>query len=373
MLVDAGLDVVAEHGHHAGEVRGLEVARVSRRGPARGRRREADRELTALVHARTAPRSRARAGRRHRPRRTRRPGAARHPLNQLVPERWLRWTVCHHPDAGRSRPARPGRRHPCRAEACASDDVAVADRAGHVVVCSVGVDFDLVPAAADARLVIDPDAELVLVVPERDDHPPRVRWPPRCAVPPTCVRSSATGARSLSHHVGAPQRPGAGVRRCRGALSPTLTCSRTRRATPSWRGGTRSWKRSSRVPRDLRARTEDLEAAKQMLSDSTGDDREFARAEVEEAGRRDRPARGRAEAAAAAEGSERRSQRHRGDPRCRRRRGGQPLRPRPLPDVPGLSPSGWDGSSRCWAPTSRHGWLQRDHVPAVAATACGRG
>jgi peptide chain release factor 1 len=36
--------------------------------------------------------------------------------------------------------------------------------------------------------------------------------------------------------------------------------------------------------RDLRARTEDLEAAKQMLSDSTGDDREFARAEVEEAG-----------------------------------------------------------------------------------------
>jgi len=35
--------------------------------------------------------------------------------------------------------------------------------------------------------------------------------------------------------------------------------------------------------RELRARTDDLEAAKQMLSDSSGDDREFARAEVESA------------------------------------------------------------------------------------------
>ena len=29
LLVDAGLDVVLEHGHLAGELRGLEVARVS--------------------------------------------------------------------------------------------------------------------------------------------------------------------------------------------------------------------------------------------------------------------------------------------------------------------------------------------------------
>ncbi len=35
--------------------------------------------------------------------------------------------------------------------------------------------------------------------------------------------------------------------------------------------------------RDLRSRTDDLEAAKQMLSDSSGDDREFARAEVDSA------------------------------------------------------------------------------------------
>jgi hypothetical protein len=40
-----------------------------------------------------------------------------------------------------------------------------------VVVCSVGVDLDLVPAAADARLADGRDARLVLALPERDAHP----------------------------------------------------------------------------------------------------------------------------------------------------------------------------------------------------------
>jgi hypothetical protein len=40
-----------------------------------------------------------------------------------------------------------------------------------VVACSVGIDLDLVPSAADARLLLDPDAELLVVVPERDAHP----------------------------------------------------------------------------------------------------------------------------------------------------------------------------------------------------------
>jgi hypothetical protein len=39
-----------------------------------------------------------------------------------------------------------------------------------VVACSVGIDLDLVPAAADTRLAVAPDAELLLVVPERDAH-----------------------------------------------------------------------------------------------------------------------------------------------------------------------------------------------------------
>ena len=42
-----------------------------------------------------------------------------------------------------------------------------------VVVCSVGIDLDLVPHAADARLAATGghEARLVLVVPERDAHP----------------------------------------------------------------------------------------------------------------------------------------------------------------------------------------------------------
>ncbi|HEV7761523.1 MAG TPA: hypothetical protein VGO78_21100, partial [Acidimicrobiales bacterium] len=55
-------------------------------------------------------------------------------------------------------------------------DVAIArgatpEGAPVVLACSVGIDVELVPAAADARAMLDPDAELWLVMPERDDHP----------------------------------------------------------------------------------------------------------------------------------------------------------------------------------------------------------
>jgi hypothetical protein len=100
----------------------------------------------------------------------RRPGVPRHPLNQLVPERWLRWTIRQDPGrvaldrldpAPLPRPRRGMRER----------DIAVATADGTVAVFSVGVDLDLVPAAAEARAAHDPDAALVLVVPERDDHP----------------------------------------------------------------------------------------------------------------------------------------------------------------------------------------------------------
>jgi hypothetical protein len=52
-----------------------------------------------------------------------------------------------------------------------------------VVACSVGVDLDLVPAAADARLVHDPEADLLLVVPERDAHPVTVALAARLTRP----------------------------------------------------------------------------------------------------------------------------------------------------------------------------------------------
>jgi hypothetical protein len=39
------------------------------------------------------------------------------------------------------------------------------------VACSVGIDLDLVPTAAEMRALHAPGARLVLAVPARDDHP----------------------------------------------------------------------------------------------------------------------------------------------------------------------------------------------------------
>ncbi len=168
LLERSGLEVVQEHEHVAGELRGLEVARVieDRLEVGVG---AADRELTAMLHGDLAP-SEALERVIAIVHEHRRPDARPHPLNQLVPERWLRWTLRNDParvGATRLVPApatrpRVGLRE--RDIACAvGDDV--------VVVCSVGVDLDLVPAAAEARLALAPAARLVLAVPERDDHP----------------------------------------------------------------------------------------------------------------------------------------------------------------------------------------------------------
>jgi hypothetical protein len=159
LLEDVGLDAVDERTHVAGELRGLEVARVVGDTLEVGVG-EADRELTAMLHGDLAPADALRrvvdiVGRH------RRPGAPRHPLNQLVPERWLRWTL-----PGVTPVAAPRRRVGLRER-----DIACGTRNGAVVVCSVGVDLDFVPAAAEARDAIDPEAPLELVVPERDDHP----------------------------------------------------------------------------------------------------------------------------------------------------------------------------------------------------------
>jgi len=171
-LVDAGADVVVEHGVVSGEVLGLEIARVV--ADAEGLRIEAgvgrhDREAFTLVHG-DLPTSAALATVIGAVRDARRADAGDHPLKRLAPERWLRDVVVDDPSiVGASHlerhegPApRPSTKEPWPA-------VAVGD--GTVVVCSVGIDLELVPFAADARLAADPGARLVLVVPERDDHP----------------------------------------------------------------------------------------------------------------------------------------------------------------------------------------------------------
>ena len=184
MLVDADLEVVVEDGIIRGEVLGLEVARIVHETTTSGTPIDepvlevgvghADREMTALVHAGLPPMDQLTRVRdivlEHR-----RPGAERHPLNQLAPERWLRAGLVRDPrriglkELHPAPPAvpRPNLRDRAVAIARGRDD------AGNdvVVACSVGVHLDLVPAAADARAALAPDARLLLALPARDAHP----------------------------------------------------------------------------------------------------------------------------------------------------------------------------------------------------------
>ena len=200
LLIDAGVEIVVEDGVLRGEVNGLEVARVVAGETTAGVPLDrpllevgvgkADRELTAMVHGELSPVDQlARVVgivRDHR-----RAGAARHPLNQLVPDRWLRAVLCRHPGLvglASLRPAEGPRPRRNLTERGAAVAVGADARGAPVVVASsVGIAADLVPGAADARAALDPGARLVLAVPERDDHPSTRRLAARLADPADVV------------------------------------------------------------------------------------------------------------------------------------------------------------------------------------------
>jgi len=180
VLVAAGLEPVEEGGHLTGELLGLEVARVvtdpDGGSPARveagvGR---FDREAGSMMHAHlgeadAVARVVGLVGRQ------RTAEAERHPLNQLVPERWLRAVLLARPEIVGASDLHPvGSALPRRnlTERGIATAVGV-DIAGQplVVTCSTGVELDLVPGAADDRLTHAPDARLVLAVPARDAVP----------------------------------------------------------------------------------------------------------------------------------------------------------------------------------------------------------
>ncbi|MCU4186479.1 hypothetical protein K6U06_19080 [Acidiferrimicrobium sp. IK] len=173
-----GVVPIIEHGTLHGEVLGLEVARAVPDGTGGWRLsvgvgrhdREAREELrpgeptgdaledvAALVRQwRTAP-------------------DRRHPANTLARERLLRAAVIAHPElAGAASLAPvPGPLPVDDLRTSAPAGALGLDAAGHavVVVCSTGVDIDLVPTAADIRLIHAPDAALVLVMPAPDAYP----------------------------------------------------------------------------------------------------------------------------------------------------------------------------------------------------------
>ena len=178
LLEAGGVEVVVEHGAIVGEVLGLEIARivVPDDGPPRlevgvGRH---DREAFAMIHG-DLPTPDALAAVIDAVLAQRRPGAPPHPLNRLAAERWLRALVVERPGLVGARSLRPVdppiARDNVKDAAPAPALGEATDGAPVVVVCSAGIDLDLVPAAADVRQWRAPGARLVLVVPERDDHP----------------------------------------------------------------------------------------------------------------------------------------------------------------------------------------------------------
>jgi hypothetical protein len=166
-----GASPLVEQGVLRGEVLGLEVARVidGRLAIGVGRHDRAARADLGGDAGLALSQAVATVAR------LRQSGAAVHPANTLARSRWLRAVVCARPSLAGAvslEPVPP----PLPADDL-TDNSAVPctgltpDGAPLVVVCSTGIDPDLIPTAADSRVLHRPDARLVLVLPEGDDHP----------------------------------------------------------------------------------------------------------------------------------------------------------------------------------------------------------
>jgi hypothetical protein len=190
MLEAAGVEVVVEHGEVLGEVRGLEVARIRMSGETGGLVLEVgvgrfDQEATAVIHGHL-PTDEALGRAVELIRSHRRSGARPHPVNRLARDRWLRSQLLDDPTPvgleALTAVAPPLPRlnlkdaHP--APAIGRD----ADGRPVLVVCSVGVDLELIPVTADL-IAREAPARVVFAVPARDQVPVQRDLATRLAVP----------------------------------------------------------------------------------------------------------------------------------------------------------------------------------------------
>ncbi|MDP9442415.1 MAG: hypothetical protein M3P34_09635, partial [Actinomycetota bacterium] len=172
-----GAECVVEEGILRAEVLGLEVARVEseddspRLAVGVGKHdREAQREVRGDRQGADELFEVIRLVAEHRV-----PTGFGHAAYHLAPERWLRSVVVRRPElvgAQHLEPApSPVAREDLRQLAQAPAAGVDLDGEPLLVVCSVGIDVDLVPAAADAWLADGRQPRLVFCLPTGDDHP----------------------------------------------------------------------------------------------------------------------------------------------------------------------------------------------------------
>ena len=188
-ITAAGADPVVEHGRLIGEVEGLEVCRVELGDDGEPRLAigvgRFDREAHELIRGDTLE-GVVNLVRLHRV-----VDPAPHPLKRWAAARALRSRVIRDPalvGADRLAPVSSVLEAPDLRVAWPAPSAGVdLDGRPLVVVCSVGVDLDLVPAAADARLADGRGARLVLAVPARDAHPVTIALAAALAQPATVM------------------------------------------------------------------------------------------------------------------------------------------------------------------------------------------
>lgn len=190
LITDAGAAVSIEHGVVAGEVRGLEICRVvdDPSGAARlqvGVGANDRLAFSMLYEGEPVEKSLRRVEAEVRTHRSL--GAVRHPLNQLAKERFLRWYLEQSPEmvGARSLASAPGPIRRIGLSATSPCSAIGEDLTGRpiLLICSVGIDLDVVPYAIDARLQLTSSSDegppgdlddaggrsrLVIAVPTRD-------------------------------------------------------------------------------------------------------------------------------------------------------------------------------------------------------------
>lgn len=176
MMLEHGLEVLVESGAVIGELFGVEVARIAF-GPDGEPRLDVgvgvyDQDAFAMMNHGVDPRD-ALTRVSDEVRLHRHPDAEPHPLNRLARERWIRSLICASPGAAGfdrltavpSIIPRVGIKETRPAVAIGTD----ADAVLTGLLCSVGVDLDLVPTAADVihHYAVE---RIVLAMPSRDRY-----------------------------------------------------------------------------------------------------------------------------------------------------------------------------------------------------------